>query len=319
METLAITGASGFLGQHLLSTLMKHSDCNLRVLVHSDQYPKAFNNNRVKVVIGDLIRRDKLSELITPGCIVVNLAYLSSNSSEENLKAAQNVKSVCIEKRIKRLIHCSTADVTGRAKNTIVTEQTECRPFSDYAVTKLEIEKKFIEGTRKQIEIVIIRPTAIYGPGSKNLMKLASELIEANYFRCYLRSSLFNRRKMNLVSIDNVTGAIRHLSFIDKNIDGEVFIISDDDQPMNNYRDVEKCLGKNLNVKGYSIPIIPLPKTFLSIALAVLKRSNINPLRIYSSEKLRRFGFSGNVKIEEGIAQFANWYKKEILQGKSAN
>lgn len=319
LETIAITGASGFVGQHLLATLMHHSDCNLRVLVRGERYPSAYNHNRVKVVIGDLTRRDQLFEFIKPGCIVVNLAYISSNSLEENLKAAQNLVSVCIQNKIKRLIHCSTAAIVGRAKDTIVTENTECKPLNDYEVTKLEIEKTLIESYRNQFELVIIRPTAIYGPGVQNLMKLAKDLTERNFYLRYLRSSLFNRRKMNLVSVENVIQAIRYLFFVEKNIDGEVFIVSDDDQLMNNYRDVEKCLRKNLNVKDYTIPIIPLPKFFLSIALAILKRSNINPSRVYSSEKLKSYGFTGKISIEEGITLFANWYNKKVLQGKLAN
>lgn len=319
LEIIAITGASGFVGQHLLTTLMHHSDCNLRVLVRGERYPSAYNHNRVKVVIGDLTRRDQLFEFIKPGCTVVNLAYLSSNSLEENLKAARNLVSVCTQNKIKRLIHCSTAAVAGRAKDTIVTENTECKPLNDYEVTKLEIEKTLIASYRNQFELVIIRPTAIYGPGVQNLIKLAKELTDGNFFLCYLRSSLFSRRKMNLVSVENVTQAIKYLSLVEKNIDGEVFIISDDDQLMNNYRDVEKRLGKYLNVKNYSIPVIPLPKFILSIALAILKRSNVNPSRVYSSEKLKSYGFTGKIRIEEGIALFANWYNKEVVQGKLAN
>ena len=167
-----------------------------------------------------------------------------------------------------------------------------------------------------QFQLVIIRPTAIYGPGVKNLMKLANELARGNAFLCYLRSSLFNRRKMNLVSIENVIQAIQYLAFIGKDIDGEIFIVSDDDQPMNNYQDVEKCLRRNLEVKDFSIPIIPLPEIFLSIALSALRRSNVNPSRVYSSKKLETFGYKGNVSIEEGITLFANWYKTEVLQGK---
>ena len=318
METIAITGASGFVGQHLLATLMHNSDCHLRLLVRGEKCTNAYANNRVEVVVGDMTRQNQLYRFIRPGCIVINLGYLPSNSLEQNLLATHNLMSVCRQKKIKRLIHCSTAAVAGRAKDTTVTENTQCKPLNDYEVTKYEIEKALMNGYDKQFELVIIRPTAIYGPGVKNLMKLARELTIGNSAICYLRSSLFSRRKMNIVSIENVVNAIRYLIFLEKNIDGEVFIISDDDQPNNNFRDVEECLRKNLDIKKFPIPKIPVPAIFLSVALALIKRSNVNPSRIYSSEKLKQFGFNGNIKIEEGIALFANWYKKEIMQGKPA-
>ena len=230
-----------------------------------------------------------------------------------------NLLSVCIQQKIKRFIHCSTAAVAGRAKSTVVTEKTECRPLNSYEITKLEIENSLKKNCNKQFELVIVRPTAIYGPGVQNLMKLATELTSGNWFLGYLRSSLFNRRKMNLVSIENVTQAILHLAFIEKNIDGQAYIISDDDQPRNNYRDVERLLRKHLAASGYVLPIIPMPQSLLSMALLVLGRSNINPSRVYNSEKLRGIGFFGKVKIENGIALFADWYKKDGRRRKPSN
>jgi nucleoside-diphosphate-sugar epimerase len=117
-----------------------------------------------------------------------------------------------------------------------------------------------------------------------------------------------------LVSIENVTQAIMHLALTDMNIDGELYYISDDDQKKNNYRDVETLLRKHLNVPDYSIPIVPLPPILLSIALRLLGRSNINPFRVYSSEKLKATGYKRHIRIEGGIALFAKWYKQEILQ-----
>lgn len=319
MKQIAITGTTGFVGRHLLDRLIQHSDCNLRVLVRNERKAQNVNKEIIKIFSGDLTKREQLYPFIQPGNTVINLAYMASKSLDENLTAVRNLTSVCIQNNIKRMIHCSTAVVAGRAPDSIVTETTECIPFTDYEIAKYEIEKAFVESYGKNFELVIVRPTAIYGPGSKNLMKLANELTAGNHFLRYLRSCLFYRRMMNLVWIENVVQAITHLAFYDKNLDGEVFIISDDDQPANNYRDVEKCLGKRLNARGFYIPIIPLPAYLLSIALTILKRSSVNPSRIYSSEKLKRYGFKGNVQIEEGIALFANWYNEEILHKNAAD
>ena len=120
MKTIAITGASGFVGQHLLATLVKYSDCRLRVLVRDDLCTNIFGHKQIDVTIGDLTQEDQLHEFIATGCTVINLAYLPSNSLEQNLKAIRNLISVCKIHKIKRLIHCSTAAVAGGVKDTVV-------------------------------------------------------------------------------------------------------------------------------------------------------------------------------------------------------
>lgn len=317
MKTISITGASGFVGQHLLNTFLQRSDCNFRVLMHEKTCYGVYTNSRVEVIEGDLTRRESLTAFIEPGCIVVNLAYLTSNNLEKNLLATRNLAEVCIEKKISRFLHCSTVAVVGKTKVNRVTEETECNPVNAYEITKWEIEKEIRKVSKNKFELVVLRPTAIYGPGVKNLLKLSNELVSGNPYLRYLRASLFNNRKMNLVAIDNVAQAIIFIAMTEKKVDREVFIISDDDQAMNNYRDVEKYLSRYLGVQDHYFSIIPFPKWMLSTALKILGRSNINPLRIYSSEKLKKFGFSSSVMIEEGIASFAKWYKSAILKNEA--
>jgi len=314
LTTIAITGASGFVGQHLLQVFLKSTDCNFMVLVRKNEDQDLFKSSPVTLVEGDLLNKLSLEEFIKPGCTVINLAYLTSDNLEQNLIATHNLIETCIKKKIKRLVHCSTAAVVGKTKVDNITEETKCNPLNDYEITKWEIEKEIISASKNMYELVVLRPTAIYGPGVRNLLKLSDELVGGNIFLRYLRSSLFNERKMNLVAIDNVSQAIINIAMTKQDIDGEIFFISDDDQSMNNYRSVEKCLSRALGVKENYVPIIPFPKWILSAALKMLGRSNINPSRVYSPEKLKRFGFMSTVTIEEGIASFARWYKSVNLK-----
>ena len=317
MLTISITGASGFVGRHLVSNLLQHSLCQLRVLIRDQKPFFECNNDRIQTFTGDLMNRKQLDPLIQPDDIVINLAYLTSNDMDENLMAVNNLVSVCKEKKIKRLIHCSTAAVVGRSIDTIVTEESVCHPLNSYESTKYQIEKAIRKEYDRQFELVIVRPTAIYGPGVQNLMKLANELTSGNWLLCYMRSSLFNHRKMNLVAMENVVRAIIHLTFLKTDMDGQIFFISDDDQPLNNFRDVELLLRKHLGVTDYPVPIFYLPRFLLSLALRSLGRSNINPARVYSSEKLKSTGYTDKINIEEGIELFANWYKQNIQKNKA--
>ena len=256
---------------------------------------------------------ETLQGLLAPGCTVVNLVYLASQSWNDNLMATNNLADACTTAQIKRLIHCSTSVSLGNMPDDEITEETKCNPRSDYEVVKLEIEKLLNEKEYNQFELTILRPAAVFGPRGQNLLKLADNLREGNKLINYLKSCLYNHRRMNLVCIDNVVSSIIFLIETNRRIDGEVFIISDDENPINNYREIEKYMFKRLGFKDYSFPRIPLPNFVLTTLLTLAGKSNVNPNRVYSSQKLMKVGFKKPISFEVGFDSFADWYEKKFL------
>ena len=190
-----------------------------------------------------------------------------------------------------RLLHCSTAIVAGATKDHIVNELTSCKPVSKYEKTKYDLEFQILKGLSKVIDVGILRPTAVVGPGGQNLAKLASELKKTNMIISYLRSSLYGRRPMHLVSIRNVIAAMMHLAVLPVAMKGNIYIVSDDHDPENNFQSIEKCLTLSMGQKIRKIPNVPLPKTFLVILLRLLGRSDFDMTRKYDSSKLASTGF----------------------------
>lgn len=308
---IVITGASGFIGKHLVEHLVQCDDLQIKALLSRNLASKVFNDPKIHPVLGDLMRPETLEKLFEPGCAVINLAYLPSRSRHDNLEAMANLADACVKAGIKRLIHCSTAVVAGRVADDTITEATPCAPASDYEQTKLEVERLLIDKSRGHFELAILRPTAVFGSGGKNLLKLAADLLHGNRAINYMKSCLYGHRKMNLVGIDNVTSAFAFLLAADKSIDRETFIISDDDCLANNYRDVEKYLMNALGVKDYLIPRFPLPRFLLVAVLRLAGQSNINPARVYQPGKLMAVGYQKSVSFKTGLDSFAAWYKKE--------
>jgi len=309
MHTIVITGATGFIGEHLVDFLASRENIQIRVLVHRNRNNKILNRNSIIMVDGDLMKPETLHRFVTPGCTVVNLVYLSGRSKEENLKAMDNLAKACAKAKIKRFVHCSTVAVTGRVPNKIIGENTTCNPINEYEITKLAVEKIFLEKYSGLFEVVILRPTAVFGPGGKNLLKLANDLRQGNRVINYLKSCLFYYRRMNLVYIDNVVSAIAFLIDTDKNIAREIFVVSDDECSSNNYRDVEQYLMRNFGHKDYLLPRVPLPFFVLIFLLNLMGKSNLNPNCVYNCQKLLKADFEKPVSFEEGLANFAKWYK----------
>lgn len=308
MSHIAIIGASGFIGEHLLAALTRRSEFEVRVLSRAKKI-ELQNNLPVSVIEGDLLNPETLDAMFEPGCTVINLAFLASGSKRDNLNAMRNLAEACARRNVKRLIHCSTAVVVGAVKEDWVDETTLCNPVTEYEKIKLEIENVLFEESLGAFEFSILRPTAVFGRGGKNLLKLAKELDTGSLWLNYVKSCLFSRRSMNLVSVENVVEALIYLLDAGSKVDREIFIISDDDSPMNNYRDIEKLLLDELG-KSFPVKSVPLPLIFLYLLRQISGKPAANLSIRYSDKKLASFGFKKPQPLVDGIASFANYYIK---------
>lgn len=310
-KTIAITGASGFIGKRLVSDILREGIYEIRVLSRDKQRDvgeERFGQG-VEIFEGDLGDPDSLSGFLVPGCTVINLVYLWNAGEELNLNCTYNFLAACKAAKVARLIHCSTAAVAGRAPNDLIDEKTKCLPVCDYGTTKLQIERDIIDFAKEHFDAVILRPTSVFGIGGEPLKKLAADICSGNRWKNYLKSCLFGRRRMNLVPVANVAAAIIFLSRYAGCFGGEIFIVSDDDDPKNNFIDVERFLMDALGVKKYPLPRLPLPLTLLKLLLMSLGRNNVNPRCDFDTGKLRKLGFKSPVSLSEGLAEYAAWYR----------
>jgi len=209
-HTIAITGASGFIGQYLVAELAKQANVRIKLLTRgTNARLKNFASfPHVEIIEGDLLIAESLTNFLEPNCTVIHLAYLQNLGAIDNLTATRHLLTACSDAKIKRLVHISTAAVVGRVKNDLVTEETLCQPITEYGITKLTIENTILESHKAIFDVVILRPTNVYGVGGTPLKKLTHDLITRNYILNYLKSCLFNKRSMHLVHVFNVVAAI---------------------------------------------------------------------------------------------------------------
>lgn len=310
--TIAITGASGFLGKRLVQALVLEGHYDIRVLSRNKTLDLEIATfaAEVEVIEGNMECPETLGKLLVPSCTVINLAYLWKAGRAKNLAAIDNLLSACQEVGVARLIHCSTADLVGRTSENKVTEETPCHPLTEYGITKLDLERRVMDAASQGLfDPVIVRPSAVFGGGGEQLKKLIRDLSTGNAWLNYAKSCLFGERRMNLVHIANVVQAIIFMIRYPNPLKGEIFIVSDDDEPNNNFTYVESFLMAALKIKGYPLPRIKLPASMLSTLLAVRGRNNTNPFCNYDSSKLRGLGYKRAISLEDGLAEFSAWYR----------
>ena len=179
--SILVTGASGFTGGHLARALASRVS-PVRGLVRPSSLLRttALSAAGVEIVVGDLTDLDSLRMACRGVETVYHLAamYRSAGQRDQvyrdvNVAGTNNLLKAAREAGVRRFVHCSTGGVHGHIEDPPATEDAPLAPGDIYQVTKLEAEQLAIEvGTQTDLEVVVARPMAIYGPGDTRLLKM---------------------------------------------------------------------------------------------------------------------------------------------------
>lgn len=306
---IVLIGASGFIGRHLLNAPLSDF-APIRCLARHTTVLTGLRSD-LELVEADIRDEPRLEHCLEPGATVVNLAFDRSAPATDNVAAARALARACTRARVTRLVHLSTATVVGTNPAESIDETSRCEPATPYESIKLAIETTLRSETRGP-ELVIVRPTAVFGTGGQNLLKLARETAAGSAVLRYLRSSLQGRRRMNLVSVETVCAAIVHLATRSGPHEHDVFIVAEDEAPENNYRDVEHVLMEAFGRENYALPLLPVPRALERGVRRLAGRSNGDPHRRYRSEKLLRTGFVKPLAFDEALHRYASHLARQL-------
>lgn len=297
---VVVTGGTGFIGRHLLADLAREGG-PVRALTR--RTPAFAPGGGVEWVVGDLGQTQTWRHLLEPGCTVFHLAHSNADVTQDTLEATRVMVQACADVDAARLVHCSTVSVFGRATMRVLTESSACHPVNDYGRIKHAVEQIVLATPRTRMSVVVARPTVVFGQGGDALRPLLQSLRSGRSLRNYLRASLFGTRHTHLVPVQNVVAALRFLADAGPDVDGQIFNVSSDDEPLNNFRDVERILRESLGMPS-AWPLLPLPRLLLEALLHLRGRQNTDTRLHYSADKLRRAGFWAPLALEPALRQW---------------
>lgn len=304
--TFCVTGATGFIGRHVLGRLAAMMPTPIiRCLSRRSVAPAEGAPDQAVFIEGDLLDPGSLAAFLLPGATVLNLAFMADRPADDNLRAASELVNACIRAGVRRLVHLSTATVVGRVPTDLVDEGTACNPITEYERVKLDIERALLQAAGRDLEVAILRPTAVFGAGGKNLVKLGRDIVSRGVWRRYLTACLQGRRTMNLVSVETVVEAIYLLATTPQAVGGQAYLVSDDEAESNNYRAVEDSFLHAFAGSRYPLPVAPLPPLVQRAAFKLLGRSNTNPCRRYACAKLLALGLVKPMDFQAAIDAYA--------------
>jgi len=206
---ISVTGANGLVGKALQKKIALNHDFKGHYIVRTAQNP----DDIIGPNLAGSTAKDWL-DLLNSTDVVVHLAAAlpwTSDGHETlgqvNVDGTRSLAEAAAQAGVKRLVFISTLGVHGvTSGETPFTPESPIKPSGDYAQTKYEAEEMLRElCANEDMELVILRPPVVYGPGVGGKIGLLANKI-AKDARLPLGRILGNRRQM--VSADNLANAI---------------------------------------------------------------------------------------------------------------
>ena len=293
---LLITGANGFIGQHLVPALVGHG----HRVVAAVRRPVVFGPSIDQVPIKDLADVDWMP-LLQGIDVVIHLAAIAHRGSdvEEGLYDKINRQATAALARATaragaRLIFVSSVGAqTAPSSDRVLTEYDPCLPSGAYGRSKRNAE---IEIAASGGQYVILRPTLVYGRGAKGNMRRLIQLARLPLPLPF--GALTNKR--SLLAIENLISAIGLLIQRD-DIRNEVFLVADA-TPVS----LSEIIARLRHGMGRPANLISIPPALLSDLFRMWRMSEqwekLAGNLAVSVAKLKSIGYSPVIAPQEGLA-----------------
>lgn len=268
-----ITGATGHIGNNLVRHLLDKKE-KVKVLVR--KIDRSIVNLDVEYVLGDIFSREFLEENIHPEDIVIHLAGMidiKNKWKEEthriNYLGTVTITDVCISKKVKRYIYCSSVDVIYKANvDQEIQEPTkiEVEKFKDnYPITKGMATQYVMDkmNEKSDFSAAIVYPSAVIGVNDwkpSSIGKVVKDAIDG-------KMQFGIRGGYNFIDVDDLVEAMIVLSKSDKK--GGYILSGHDVTVFELYETMNKALGKKRKIwkiplwlVHFAIPFVPYLSKF---------------------------------------------------------
>jgi nucleoside-diphosphate-sugar epimerase len=322
-----VTGATGFLGGALVRRL--HSmNWDVTALGRNPLRLNKLEDEGIRPLRLDIKRKDELVAACKGQEIIFHCAALPSpwgnyeKFYQANVIGTRNVVQACLKNGMKRLVHVSTPSIYFDYISRMGVKEDDPlpEPISAYAATKLLAEEEVDKGFAQGLEVVSIRPRALFGEGDTVIFpRLLSRL---KLGRLPILGD--GENIVDLTYIQNVVDALLLCAESPASTLGKKYNISNGEpvkiwelvnricDELNLPRPTRKISYKTANAAAaaiefvYSlIPYSPEPP-LTRLTVSMLTHSTTLDISAAKAE----LGYQPKVSVEEGVERFLEWWKE---------
>lgn len=216
--TVLVTGATGFVGRHVVSELVRRS-INVRVVIRQDAKGGLPVNDKDVVYLPGLgTTAADWTDAVAHCTAVIHLAaraHISRDRLEDPVRAFRlaniDYARACAEAAaaagVHRFIFMSSVGVHGGASGAQpIRAESSINPHTPYARSKAEAEQALTEVVRgTDMKLTVVRPPLVYGPGAPGNFGV---LVKAIAYGLPLPMGLITNNRRSFVAIDNLVDLI---------------------------------------------------------------------------------------------------------------
>jgi nucleoside-diphosphate-sugar epimerase len=312
-----VTGASGFVGSHLVDALVEEG-WRVRALLRDRSSVRWLPRNRIEIARAALDAGPGLRDALAGVRVVFHLAGLTSAPSPAAYRRA-NV--TCTEHLLDAVrdvspgalvVHCSSLAAAGPSGvGRPLREDDPPRPVGPYGVSKLHAERAV---QASGLDHVIVRPPAVYGPRDADILAV---------FRLARRGLAIRTgpadQRLSLVHVRDLAHGL--VDAAERGANRGVFYVSDGE--VHAWSRVVAAIGDAVGRRVREVAVPPgvalaLARTARALARTVGARPLLTPERVRDLTQAgwacddgrarRELGYRSRLPLEEGLRDTAAWY-----------
>lgn len=319
---ILVTGSAGFIGSLICRAFMKDG-INVRGF---DSRCSADELDSFECIVGDIRNKELLLKAVESVDAVVHLiamhhdfGIVESEYFEINEEATNDLLNCCSKAGVKKFVFFSSVAVYG-TQSEPTNENTPPKPDTPYGCSKLAAEKVVMQWQREDPtrQVVIIRPTVVFGPENyANMYNLINQIFKGKF--------IFVGNGNNIKSIAYVENLVEATKFLLYRINPGIDVY--------NYSDEPQMTTKAIVEKIFYYLEKPMPKITIPLWLAVGFGSIFDVLgkitgynfpitgqrtkkfcteTHHKADKILKEGFQPSISLDEGYKRTIHWFLNHI-------
>jgi nucleoside-diphosphate-sugar epimerase len=321
---ILVTGGTGFTGTALVVRLRELGHEVVALDYKEGLQCDALRERGAEVVIGSVTDRDAVTRSMKDVELVFHLAAAfrelnvpNSFYDDVNVHGTRVVLEAARKLGARKFVYCSTCGVHGNVDHPPADEDAPIQPADYYQRTKYEAEPLVKREAGPSMEIVILRPAAIYGPGDPERFFMIFKRVAQGTFPMFGSG----RTLYHPLYIDNLVDSF--LLCMPPGVGhGREYLIADEKYyPIEEIvRAVGRALDVPVRIPHYPVwPVVAVGHVVEKICKPFGITPPIFPRRVdwyrqnraFSIERAKReLGYAPRVELDEGLRRTGVWYRQ---------